>query len=86
MTFANFRRFLPNGDAFRPLIEFARYCSGQEFDFDVQLVLRASEVPWCQLGTVQLGFTSWLKTREFVVDADQVVFSGGLTRLSALPG
>ncbi|MBV8450805.1 MAG: type VI secretion system baseplate subunit TssG [Deltaproteobacteria bacterium] len=85
LTFANFPRFLPNGDAFRPLIEFARYCSGQEFDFDVQLVLRASEVPWCQLGTVQLGFTSWLKTREFVLDADQVVFSGGLTRLGALP-
>jgi type VI secretion system protein ImpH len=86
LTFAKFRRFLPNGDSFRPLIEFARYCAGQEFDFDVQLVLRASEVPWCQLGTVQLGFTSWLKTREFVLDADQVVFSGGLTRLGALPG
>jgi type VI secretion system protein ImpH len=85
LTLAKFRRFLPNGDAFRPLIEFARYCSGQEFDFDVQLVLRAAEVPWCRLGTVQLGFTSWLKTHEFVLDADQVLFSGGLTRLGALP-
>src|SRR5579863_52108 len=86
LSYADFSRFLPRGDAFRPLIEFARYCSGQEFDFDVQLVLKAPEVPWWRLGTGQLGLTSWLKTDEFKRDADQVVFSGGLTRRGALPG
>jgi type VI secretion system protein ImpH len=86
LSYAEFERFLPQGDAFQPLVEFTRYCSGQEFDFDVQLVLKAPEVPWCRLGSAELGFNSWLKTREFVSDADQVVFSGGLTRLGALPG
>jgi type VI secretion system protein ImpH len=85
LSYTDFCRFLPHGDAFRPLIELARYCSGQEFDFDVQLILKAPEVPWCRLGSGQLGFTSWLKTCEFERDADQVVFSGGLTRLGALP-
>jgi len=86
LSYPDFGRFLPQGDAFQALVEFTRYCCGQEFDFDVQLVLKAPEVPWCRLGTAQLGFTSWLKTREFVRDADQVVFSGGLTRQGALPG
>jgi type VI secretion system protein ImpH len=86
LNYAEFERFLPQGNAFQPLVEFTRYCSGQEFDFDVQLVLKAPEVPWCRLGSSELGYTSWLKTREFVRDADQVVFSGGLTRLGALPG
>ncbi len=86
LGYAEFERFLPQGDAFQPLVEFTRYCSGQEFDFDVQLVLKAPEVPWCRLGSTELGFNSWLKTREFVRDADQVVFSGGLTRSGALPG
>ena len=86
LSYADFGRFLPQGDAFRPFVEFTRYCCGQEVDFDMQLVLKAPEVPWCRFGSAQLGLTSWLKTREFERDADQVVFSGGLTRLGALPG
>ena len=83
-----FSRFLPTGDGFQALVQFARFCAGQEFDFDVQLVLKAPEVPWCRLGEerARLGFSTWLKTEEFRRDADQVIFSGGLTRIGALPG
>jgi type VI secretion system protein ImpH len=72
----------------RRFIQMTRFASGQEFDFDLQLVLKAAEVPWCRLGdhSARLGFSTWLKTAEFVHNADQVVFSGGLTRLGALPG
>ena len=47
-----------------------------------------AEVPWCRLGDqrARLGLSTWLKTAEFERDADQVVFSGGLTRLGSLPG
>jgi type VI secretion system protein ImpH len=88
LSYAQFNRLLPGGDLHRPLIQMARFASGQEFDFDLQLVLKAPEVPWCRLGDWQarLGFSSWLKVAEFDRDADQVVFSGGLTSLGALPG
>jgi type VI secretion system protein ImpH len=88
LSFAEFSRFLPDGDLYRSLVQMTRYASGQEFDFDIQLVLKAAEVPWCRLndGRARLGFSSWLKIGEFERDADQVVFSGGLTRLGALPG
>jgi type VI secretion system protein ImpH len=88
LGYGEFTCLLPGGDAHRPFVQLTRYCAGQEFDFDVQLVLKAAEVPWCRLGDEQarLGFSSWLKTAEFERDADQVIFSGGLTRLGALPG
>ena len=83
-----FGRMLPGGNACRPFIQMTRYCSGQEFDFDVQLVLKAPDVPSCRLGdaNARLGFSTWLKTGEFERDADQVVFTGALTRLGAFPG
>jgi type VI secretion system protein ImpH len=88
LTFAEFSRLLPGGDMHRPFVQTARYGSGQEFDFDIQLVLKAPEVPWCRLGDqrARLGLSTWLKTTEFERDADQVIFSGCLTRLGALPG
>ena len=88
LTFAEFNRLLPGGDMHRPFVQMARYGSGQEFDFDLQLVLKAAEVPWCRLGDqrARLGLSTWLKTAEFERDADEVIFSGGLTRLGALPG
>ncbi len=88
LSFAEFKQFLPDGDRYRPLVEMTRYSAGQEFDFDIQLVLKAPEVPWCRLGDARarLGFSTWLKVQEFNCDDDQVVFSGGLTRIGALPG
>jgi len=88
LRYPDFKRLLPGGDAYRPFVQLARFCAGQEYDFDLQLVLKAPEVPWCRLGDqeARLGFSSWLKTTEFERDADQVIFSGGLTRLGALPG
>jgi type VI secretion system protein ImpH len=88
LSLAEFNRFLPGGEINRPFVQFTRYIAGQEFDFDAQLVLKAPEVPWCRLGDARarLGFCTWLKVAEFKRDADQVIFSGGLTRLGALPG
>jgi len=87
LSFPEFNRFLPDGELYRPLVQMTRYASGQEFDFDIQLVLKAPEVPWCRLGDkrARLGFSTWLKVAEFERDDDQVMFSGGLTRLGALP-
>jgi type VI secretion system protein ImpH len=87
LSYRDFQRFLPDGTAFKAFVQMIRYCAGQEFDFDLQLVLIAAEVPALHLGGAgsRLGFSSWLKTAEFTRDADQVVFSGGLTQLGAIP-
>lgn len=90
LTFAEFRRFLPAGKAFRPFVQFTRYVVGQEFDFDVQLILKAEEVPRCRLGgkaegAPQLGWSTWLKTKEFTKDAEDAVFTGRLTQVGAMP-
>lgn len=90
LTFAEFLRFLPVGKVFRPFVQFTRYIVGQEFDFDVQLILKAEEVPGCQLGAKgsrapRLGWTTWLKTKEFSKDAEDAVFTGRLTQVGAIP-
>jgi predicted component of type VI protein secretion system len=52
-----------------------------ELDFEIQLVLRAAEVPPAQLTGGrgrgrQLGWNSWVLSRPAVADADQAVFEG----------
>lgn len=78
LTFAEFTAFLPVGSAFKPAAEFARFLVGLEFDFCIQLVLKADEVPDCVLTArgeqrPRLGWTTWLKTRELTEDDSQVV-------------
>jgi len=53
---------------------------GPEFEFDVQPVLKAAEVPWCQLSAdpasgPRLGWNTWIRSREFDHDADDAVFT-----------
>ena len=55
-----------------------RFMAGLEFDFDVQLLLQAKQVPGTVLTTraqrrPMLGWTSFLKTRPFKNDDEQVV-------------
>jgi type VI secretion system protein ImpH len=73
-----FHAFVPAGSGFRPMKDLLRLLAGLEFDFDVQLQLKAAEVPACRIGAdphsgPRLGWTSWLKTREFLYDDEQVV-------------
>ena len=42
--------FLPNGAAYRPLCALVRFFAGDQYDFQVQLVLNRKEVPDCELG------------------------------------
>jgi type VI secretion system protein ImpH len=90
LTFADFAEFLPAGRSFRPLAQLTRFFVGQQFDFEVQLVLQAADVPRCRLGAQgadapRLGWSTWLKTTEFTHDAGDAVFSGDATRIGALP-
>ena len=78
MKFEQFAAFLPNGSAYNPATELTRFLVGQEFDFDVQLILKKEEAPACRLkqsAQALLGWTTWLKTKDFLHDDEQVILS-----------
>ena len=75
-----FEEFLPTGPAMAELVELTRYIAGQSSAFDVQVILRADEVPECRLddegpAAPRLGWMGWLKTGEFQSDAGDSVFT-----------
>ena len=63
------------------LVHLIRLYAEPTLDFDLQLVLKAEEVPDCQLtgdGTfgARLGWNTWLLTRSATVDAEDVILEG----------
>jgi type VI secretion system protein ImpH len=79
LSLAQFQSFLPGGAGFRRLTELVRLFVDAELDFDVQLVLKAAEVPDCRLASdpgqgARLGRFAWLKARPLRRDPDDAVF------------
>lgn len=79
---SEFVRFIPMSDGLRPLCQLTRAYAGVELDFDVELVLKSGEVPFCRLGSQAadkpyLGYTTWLLSKELESEAldEQVVFA-----------
>lgn len=80
LNFVQFQAMLPNGSGHRPLRSIIRFLVGLEFDYDLQLKLRAKQVPSLVLTTravrrPMLGWTTWLKTKPFRIDDEQVILS-----------
>jgi type VI secretion system protein ImpH len=78
MTLKEMKTFFPGERAFEPLCEITRLFTRAEINFDIQLTIKAAEVPSLRLGSKQgarLGWTSWLKTKEFSKNDSQVVIS-----------
>lgn len=78
MTFQQYQSFLPNGSAHKRLKSIINFMVGLEFDFDVQLILEKTQVPSTILTTrakrrPMLGWTSFLKTKPFKEDDEQLV-------------
>jgi type VI secretion system protein ImpH len=77
MKLSEMERLLPTGGSFRRLCDWVRQYTGDEFTWDVQLLLVKEEVPAVQLGkSGRLGWTTWLKTKPFAKDADDLVLQG----------
>ena len=77
LTYRQFRSFLPGADAYVHLVELTRFHVGEDVNFEVRPVLRKEEVPFCVLGddaAVRLGWSMWLKIREFDEEVPQPVF------------
>ena len=76
MSFAELQRMLPIGKSYRQLKCWVMNYVAEEFFWDMQLVLKAAEVPEISLGQAGLlGWTSWLKSVPFTRDADDVVLN-----------
>jgi type VI secretion system protein ImpH len=77
---ATYKSFLPAsahstvGDAHHALADLVRFAVGPEFDFELQLILRADDVPElrfdsAQDGMMRLGWSTWLGVRPPGADA-----------------
>jgi type VI secretion system protein ImpH len=80
LNYTEFRRFMPNGTGLRPLCQLTRSYVGPEYSFDVQLTLRAAEVPVCRLGGdgtdyPYLGWNTWLPASTRTADVSDAVFA-----------
>jgi type VI secretion system protein ImpH len=80
LTREQYERFLPKGRGYEVLRTLARFFSHDQFDFDVQLVLAAEDVPGCVLGSdveeaPPLGWRTWLRTKPFARDADDTILT-----------
>lgn len=81
LPFSKFTAFLPNGNAAGPLRSIVEFMAGTEVDYDVQLILDKKQVPSNILTTKalrrpMLGWTSYLKTKPFEVDDEQLILAG----------
>jgi len=87
LTLSQFLDFLPVGRGFRSLVQLVRFAVGDELDFTVRLTLKDTQVPPCRLGCgPRLGWSAWLKTRDFTADDSQVRLAGRpFTRLQGRP-
>ncbi len=70
LSLADYLRLLPGGTSFHRLIPIVRNYAGDVLVWDVNLVLRAAEVPPLRLGRQgRLGWTTWLTPRRKATDA-----------------
>lgn len=78
LTLEQYLEFLPDGQAHQPLRALVRFFAGNEFDFEVQLVLKKEETPPCALGqdsstAPRLGWMTWARTEPLQRDPDDTI-------------
>ena len=82
LTYNQYKRLLPDGEDYLPIIHMVRTCVGAEMDFDIQPTLMGMEVPALQLqGATEplprLGWNTWLLSSGHIGDFDAVIFESG---------
>jgi type VI secretion system protein ImpH len=76
MGLKQFVRLLPGGSSLARLTAWVRNYTGDELSWAVRLVLRRDDVPETCLGRAgNLGWCTWLKTRPFERDAEDLLFT-----------
>jgi type VI secretion system protein ImpH len=80
MGYDQFMAFMPGAPLLAELVDLTRTYVGPTYSFDVQLVLRADEIPPLKLSTDpraggRLGWNTWLPVRGSREDPDDAAFS-----------
>jgi len=70
--------FLPDGSAYPALRAMARFFSGGEIDYEVELILDREEVPRCELGKLgdeapRLGWLTWMRSSAMDRDPQETI-------------
>ncbi|WP_058834920.1 type VI secretion system baseplate subunit TssG [Luteimonas abyssi] len=79
MGAADYRHFLPGGAALKELVAAVRQFLGDEFAWDVQLILKREDVPAPRLGVSQrMGQSIWMGRYARQEDADDLVLTPSL--------
>jgi type VI secretion system protein ImpH len=78
LTLAQYLDFLPEGSAYEPLRALTRFFSSDEFEFELQLILKQDEVPRCQMGgegetAPRLGWVTWARSGPLGHDASDTI-------------
>jgi len=74
MNFRQYCKLLPGGQSLKKLTAWVRNYIGYELSWDVQLVLKAGEIPVARLGQVgQLGWSAWLCNKPLRRDVDDLI-------------
>lgn len=79
LTRKQYDDFLPTGAAYHPLGALTRFYAGEQFEFDIRLVLAGSEVPECRLApddsSPPLGWSTWLGDSPAGRDPDDTILA-----------
>lgn len=78
LNYDQFLQFLPETRHLSALITLTLLYVGVEWNFGIRLVLKADQVPNCQIGRrvqIALGRNAWLKTKAFTHDVADTCFS-----------
>jgi type VI secretion system protein ImpH len=79
MSLPDYQRFLPGTPSLHRLHDWVRLYSGDELEWDVQLILRKEEVPALRLGqSGNLGWSTWIGNQPHVKDAEDVILSSAV--------
>lgn len=74
MMLDQYTRLLPGSKSLKKMVTWIYNYTGYELGWEIQLILKADQVPQTSLGKAgKLGYTTWLKTKEFTKDPDQLM-------------
>ena len=77
MSLDLYQKLVPGEKGFSHLKSWVDNYVGMSFDWDLQLILKAEEIPDFKTDKqIRLGYTSWFKKRKDQEDADNLILSG----------
>ena len=87
LPFERYLDFLPGGRSLDELRSIVEFYTGPELEMVLQLILKREDTPACELSPegaagVQLGWTTWLKTRPMDRDPGDTILDEALLRLN----